>query len=1510
MATISVGDLASLDPVLTQATEGPSPTQEKVIEATNAVGIKTRVAEAAAAGPTTRQRTQSEILDLELVRWRRNDPFSVRHIPFDQLREMTTDLMLGFGWFFTVAPLCRADWLIECPDAQLAAAVDAAFRPISTATYLNFSNVLWYGHQPLVKRFKLAKLGGYYRDPQAADPSKDIPIWTSSADALLWKTPMAVNPSHCLPMWDDDGDMIGFKFSTLPIPNFDLISAASAYGYMVISGSVIDDDYALWPTNEAELNFGSIYGSPRTKRAYRYWWCNPPETPILMSDYTLRPLGSIEEGDEIIGWEPKMGRRASGLYAPRVCMTKSIVTAVSKRAKQKMVKVTFESGHVIRCTPNHVWNLHPTAQNNVRPGRDSEWGVVEVGREISRVIDLHAGERPFIYEALDEEQQIAANWLGGLYDGEGSGAFIGQSESHNGPVRERMKESLDLLGFQYTCNPDSFWIKGGREELMRFARLTRPTRVYAMDRLIIDNNSASGGGFRFRRPDKIVSIEPDGEDVAIGLTTTTGNYIAWGLASKNSYWYRWALADRAFENHVDPAKIVYYPTDFEEFLDSEDNPTNQITLAREKAIRLGEATRSGATIALPADFIEGPDGKPTSARKWEITPYASGQQHFSDLDQTFAHLDTLKLRAWLIPEQAFIEGRGACLLKTTLILAPRDHDLYPDGIPMEELKDGQLVWSYNEHEARFQLWPIKEVGPTKTDDVFKLTLDNGQTITGTADHPFMRRDGRWTTLALLKPGDSLMPLYEKIDHEKQYNGKPIKEGDSEPWIAVGPGKIYTPEFRAVGDHFGWTRQGQGFGIHHKDERHANSSIENLVFLTNGAHTAEHFKNPEFAARHSELGSAAMAEFQAGNTPVENFEFASARSQKGWDNGRTKQRWKDKACATCGTMFTPNSARQKYCADHSAKIQKNEATPYQGRIKTPRPYKLKDCIDCGNAFYPTSGVQKRCEECQVAYKKNFSRDRRLAEISDNAPNNHKVVSVEYAGVAEVWDIIMDAPAHCKNYVAEGVVVHNTSSRLIATQLGEVYQESQQLLLDGWDAYVSEHMFPQFIAANFPEKIGTPCRRVSSGLGAIDEQLRQTVLTLIGQVRGNVLPVDMRTLLAQSGIPLLNEAQMRQEMKNIAELSAATGPPVTPPSGQGLQGYNAGVERVGVVRTPMGESRYETRYFQPPQRILLAESDGFMNELPDTPHYRDAGVRSAIVRLRRLFVERYSDQYASFAKFLEAQPTLHLADATQPQGVSQGNAKTAAAAIIAAWAAANAPGVVGSPIEAIGTAGSTAAKMSDLIGKIGLAGGVGALKGARLDAEDFGAGVLKPWVQQRVGSSLSSIDDTVRSEAQNWLEDQLQQSVDPRAVAAAAKEHFADFPATHADRVARTEVRDAYNRGTLEALHLAGVEQVQAHDASDGSNELTDAECLARDGKIMGVQDAMSADEHPNGTLWFSPLSTDHLRVERVDELPLHLDQNGAQVAYDSREEILYLLSDVDAEHERMYLLMLGDQISYR
>jgi hypothetical protein len=162
---------------------------------------------------------------------------------------------------------------------------------------------------------------------------------------------------------------------------------------------------------------------------------------------------------------------------------------------------------------------------------------------------------------------------------------------------------------------------------------------------------------------------------------------------------------------------------------------------------------------------------------------------------------------------------------------------------------------------------------------------------------------------------------------------------------------------------------------------------------------------------------------------------------------------------------------------------------------------------------------------------------------------------------------------------------------------------------------------------------------------------------------------------------------------------------------------------------------------------------------------------------------------------------------------------------------------------------------------------------------------------------------------WLADELQQTVDPTQVAAAAREQFADFPQTHADRVARSETTEAFNRGTLEALQRAGVAQVQAHDASDGSDLTTDETCLARNGRVYGLEEAMGVQRlHPRCTLFWTPLSTESLSVQRVDVISPEFAQHGEHVAYDSVHEVLYLDAAVDEQVEQAVLLMLGDQLA--
>lgn len=1226
--------LVSLDPVLTQATMGPSPVEERQAIVQRDQGILDRLAQAEASGPTVRQRTQSEIIDLTLLQNRLGNPFSTRWIPFEQLREMTTDLMLAFGWWMTVTPLIRAEWSIASPDAQLAAAVDEALRPVITSDILAMSNALWFGHQPLVKRFKLGKLGGFYRDPQSSDPDADIPVWNSSADALLWKAPAVLNPAHCLPQWDDEGQMVGFKFSQTPIPHFDLISAASAYGYEVIPGHFIGPDFAMWITNESELQFGSIFGSARTKRAYPYWW---------------------------------------------------------------------------------------------------------------------------------------------------------------------------------------------------------------------------------------------------------------------SYWFRWRLADRSYENLADPAKIVYYPVDFDRFIDPDDpdaeNP--RVRMARQTALDLGAQTRSGATLAVPGSMHEGHDGKSTGMRKWELS-YLQARNNFSDLDSTFKMLDTLKLRSWFIPEQAFIEG---CLLASTPILCPRDHGTYPDGIPLGEISTGQLIWSYNERNEQFELWPVRSVHKTKTDLVFKVTLDDGSEIVGTPEHPFLKRDGTWVDLQDLRPGDSLMPLYEKT-RDRLYNGVPCNPGDCEPYAAVVPGGAFTPEFRLVGDHFGWTRRGGGFAIHHKDERHANSSPENLQFLSSSEHQKVHLSDPTRVQYLRQTGREAIDKLKATMTPDEWKDYCSDRTGKGWANGRARQNWRSKNCRACEAIFAPNSAAQVYCDNCSPKKQPR----YTGRIKSERVYAPKSCVDCGEQFSPTSPPQKRCPGCASEYKE------KTYGPKYKAPSNHKVVSVEFAGIHDVWDIEMDAPDWCCNFVAAGVVVHNSGGKTaggsgggsggarMATQLGQVYEESQQLLVNQYDEEINEFKIPQFIAANFPEKVGTPCRKVSRSLGVLDDQTRSQLLQLIGQVRGEVLPVDTRKLLEDMNVPLLNKVQMQQEIEQISKLQQIMGPPPMQPETVGMQGYNAGVEK----------SEKGNFYYQPRQRIILAEHGDFMRSLPETPHYSDVAVRSLVIRLRKLFVERYEGQYKSFVDFLKDKPTLHLAQDQQQHGLSKKQAAASAAAIITMWASLIAPGAPGHPTQVVAP-GAPGEHVAQLVGKIAMAGGKNALKGARLATDEFGDDTVQPWVESRVKFAIDSIDQTVRQELQTWLEAELQKTVDPASIAAAAEEHFEQFPDTHADRATRTEAVDAFNHGTLAALHLAGVAQVQAHDASDGTDLKTDAECIARNGRVYTIDEAMQEPTHPNDTLYWTPLATTALSVERVDELPEHLAGIGRNVAYDSRTETLFLTTAVLAEQEQAFMLMLGDEL---
>jgi hypothetical protein len=124
-----------------------------------------------------------------------------------------------------------------------------------------------------------------------------------------------------------------------------------------------------------------------------------------------------------------------------------------------------------------------------------------------------------------------------------------------------------------------------------------------------------------------------------------------------SYWYRWLLGDRHFEQDADPPLVVYVPN---EMVQDPENPNGDPIPAQELGMMIGNAVRDGATIAIPSEPYENEsEGRlaPT-AKKWAVE-FLKGGENLRAFNDSFEYLDVMKLRALLVPEQALVEGKGA-----------------------------------------------------------------------------------------------------------------------------------------------------------------------------------------------------------------------------------------------------------------------------------------------------------------------------------------------------------------------------------------------------------------------------------------------------------------------------------------------------------------------------------------------------------------------------------------------------------------------------------------------------------------------------------------------------------------------------------------------------------------------------------------------------------------------------------------------------------------------------------
>lgn len=143
-------------------------------------------------------------------------------------------------------------------------------------------------------------------------------------------------------------------------------------------------------------------------------------------------------------------------------------------------------------------------------------------------------ESEFLNDIGEQTKEWWAGYLGGIYDAEGSGQTISQFLDVNPHTFKRIQTALSMFGFIHKTADrlgkiTSIRMVGGRTSLLRFWSIANPSLYRKLKSYLFN-----GGGKFMQNRLSVKAVKPlPGLHDTYTLTTTTGNYVAYGLGSKN-----------------------------------------------------------------------------------------------------------------------------------------------------------------------------------------------------------------------------------------------------------------------------------------------------------------------------------------------------------------------------------------------------------------------------------------------------------------------------------------------------------------------------------------------------------------------------------------------------------------------------------------------------------------------------------------------------------------------------------------------------------------------------------------------------------------------------------------------------------------------------------------------------------------------------------------------------------------------------------------------------------------
>jgi hypothetical protein len=331
-----------------------------------------------------------------------------------------------------------------------------------------------------------------------------------------------------------------------------------------------------------------------------------------------------------------------------------------------------------------------------------------------------------------------------------------------------------------------------------------------------------------------------------------------------------------------------------------------------------------------------------------------------------------------------------------------------------------------------------------------------------------------------------------------------------------------------------------------------------------------------------------------------------------------------------------------------------------------------------------------------------------------------------------------------------------------------------------------------------------------------------------------------------------------------------------------------------------------YINPPEEINLDEAavDDFISSLPTSKHYSDKTIRALAVQLRRLWSSHFRRLYPEFAKYL-AKSKINLDDKFEFN--SEGLIELANKRKQPAVSKTKAEKIAKKLIKEYGFSSSVLNELRErsavIIRKIIKRGIALDMRESKLDAV-ISDDVIESFLEEQTGRLVKLTHQTMQNELRQHLINEIMDGKSADDIADNIVTRFETMPTSKAERVARSETRDAVNAATLIASEGANIKYVKARDGED-----FDEECRQRNNTLMTIREAWKQmrKEHPYGTLGFEPIPRANFSINPVYNGKWPEDKEEVFAYFDDETSTVFYKTELGEDNLHKFLDTLSDRL---